>query len=322
MKVTLKDVGLTTGGLLVGLGVGFIIANKRAEKQLKEHLDTVDKMYAEAFADASARATKSGPYSTVGEAAAVLVPEHEGPDYDAEIQEGGTPSEEDASEESEDDRSPKHLMENYIPTSDEDADEVLRQQHNARLHATVSRSVADDEDPEAINRLEDFVDQYRDRPVAPGGVTYPAQHVFDDDQDDDAEEKTPEEPQSSVPEWKTVRDPNGPYLISIDEYMDQNETPFIKVEMTYFEGDDVLVDIRGEVAPEIDRTVGLNNLDKWGQGTTDADVVYIRNERLEVDIELTRDEGTYSRKILGIIPEDELRRSTFKPLKMRDGDGN
>jgi hypothetical protein len=74
------------------------------------------------------------------------------------------------------------------------------------------------------------------------------------------------------------------------------------------------------IVSEIDETVGRKNLSKWGEGTTAPDQVYIRNERLEADIELTKDDQTYTRVILGIIPEEEIARSMIKPLKMRDGD--
>lgn len=175
--------------------------------------------------------------------------------------------------------------------------------------------------------VKDFIEQFKQRSAKPyGGVTFPGQETI---KDPDAEEETTQAPESevyddtpkpSVPEFVTVRDPNGPYLISIDEFMDDEETPFSKVDMTFFEGDETLVDTRDQIIPDIDTVVGSNNLNRFGEGTTDPDQMYIRNERLEMDIELTRDEGTYTRKILGIIPEDELQRSMTKPLKMRESD--
>ena len=180
-------------------------------------------------------------------------------------------------------------------------------------------STEDLNDEENDVDVSDFIERFKNRSTQDyGGVTFPGQV---DSVDEDAEQA--EIPVATVPEWVTVRDPHGPYVISLDEYMEEGEdSPYTKIEMTYFEGDETLVDINDSIVPNIDEVIGVMNLDRWGQGTTDPEQVYIRNERLELDIELTRDEQTYTRVILKIIPEDEIARSMLKPLKMREGDDN
>ena len=172
---------------------------------------------------------------------------------------------------------------------------------------------SDDEDEKASDNLTRFIEKYRNRvPSEYGGVTFPGQ-VTDDQE--------PEASVSAVPGFVTVRDPHGPYVISIDQYM-EDDSPFSKIELTYFDGDDTLIDSREQIVQDVNGTIGSKNLEKFGQGTTDTSQVYIRNERLEIDIEVTRDTNTYSRAVLGIIPKEELARSMTKPLKMREGDDN
>lgn len=324
MNVPTKEIVIGAAGIVAGGTISYIVLRRRFELQLKAHLDAMDKVYE----DSLARFTKSGPYATVDEAAAVLIPSEplfvntdpEAPNYEADREpEHAADAEPDEDGSEDETRAPKHLLEQYSETQDEEEtaellELTIRQEQKARLNAYASRVAADDEDEEAAAKLAEFVDRYRDRPVSNfGGVTFPGQT-----DDDDSEE----EPQSSVPGFKTVRDPNGPYLISIDEYMDENESPFTKVEMTYFDGDDTLIDSRQQPLPDLDKYIGRKNLERFGEGTTDPDQMYIRNERLEVDIEVTRDENTYTRAILQIIPEDEIARSMLKPQKMRDGDDN
>jgi hypothetical protein len=294
MKTIVKDIALTAAGLVVGGFVGYVVAGKRIEKRVQAHLDELDAVYE----DSLARIQKVGQYETAEKAAAVLVPEEalglnteEAGEDESDFAAWNQKVIEDEETALDEQRVPKHLVEDYTETPE---------------------NLADDEDPAAAKNLAEFVDRYRDRPIENfSGVNFPGKKDDDEDEED--------EPVSSVPGFVTVRDPHGPYVISIDEYMDDNH-PFTKIELTYFDGDDTLIDSMSNIVSEIDETVGRKNLSKWGEGTTAPDQVYIRNERLEADIELTKDDQTYTRVILGIIPEEEIARSMIKPLKMRDGD--
>jgi len=100
------------------------------------------------------------------------------------------------------------------------------------------------------------------------------------------------------------RGPVNPYVIHHDEFMindDGNE----QVSLTYFAGDDVLVDERDQVMRDVDTTVGLENLQKFGHGSHDPLVVYIRNPRLEVDYEISKSDGTFATEVHGF-QDDEL----------------
>ena len=114
------------------------------------------------------------------------------------------------------------------------------------------------------------------------------------------------------------RGPVNPYVIHHDEFMindDGNE----QISLTYFAGDDVLVDERDQVMREVESTVGLENLQKFGHGSNDPLVVYIRNPRLEVDYEISRSDGTFATEVHGF-QDDELKHSERHQRRRRFDD--
>lgn len=278
----MKTLVITTAVGITAAAAGFTLGYYVAIKRTKEALDDVVNELEASYRDSLARFTKSGPYSTPEGAAAILIPAKD--------------------------------EENQLDLSDK---AVFKDEYDDVEPRPVVGSVPleDDEEPsdeenETVD-VSEFIENFKNRSSEYGGVTFPGQ-VDDINSDADI-------PIASVPDFVINRDPNGPYIISIDDYM-EDDSPFTKLEMTYFEGDETLIDSREQIVPDIDGIVGLKNIDKWGTGTTDPNQVYIRNERIEADIEVTRDDNTYSRVVLGIIPEEELQRSMQKPLKMREND--
>lgn len=94
------------------------------------------------------------------------------------------------------------------------------------------------------------------------------------------------------------RSEDVPYVISFEEYM-QNASNYPQTTFTYFEGDDILTDERDEIIQDVEHTVGSDNLAKFGHGSKDPNVVYIRNEKIEIDFEVTRSEGKYGEEVAG-----------------------
>jgi len=87
---------------------------------------------------------------------------------------------------------------------------------------------------------------------------------------------------------------NGePYIISEDEFI-ADENSWDQVSLTYFEGDDTLVDARDMPIPETERTVGDQNLTRFGHGSRDKNIVYVRNEKIETEFEISRDPGEFA----------------------------
>lgn len=87
------------------------------------------------------------------------------------------------------------------------------------------------------------------------------------------------------------RTPDKPYVISYDE---QQESPYICTNVTYYAADDTLVDDKDEIVDDVERIVGEANLHRFGYGSGDPGTVFIRNERLSLDFEVSRDDGAYA----------------------------
>ncbi|WP_300571140.1 hypothetical protein [Flavobacterium sp.] len=101
------------------------------------------------------------------------------------------------------------------------------------------------------------------------------------------------------------RTPDQPYVITHDEFM-ENEEEFEQAELTYFEGDDVLMDSADQMINDVENVVGVANL-SFGFGSLDPNIVYVRNENIEMDFCITRSAGKYGVEVLGF--DDELHHS-------------
>lgn len=82
---------------------------------------------------------------------------------------------------------------------------------------------------------------------------------------------------------------NGPYVISPDEFA-SSPPGFNAQPLSYF-ADGVLADDWG-VKLDIDETIGEDALEHFGDYVDD--VVHVRNERTEIDYEVSRDPRTYA----------------------------
>lgn len=92
--------------------------------------------------------------------------------------------------------------------------------------------------------------------------------------------------------------PGEPFIISSDEY-GENEHEYEQKTLTYFAEDDVLVDEKDQPIEEIDNVVGEENLTHFGYGSNDNRIVLIRNDRLGMEFEVVKNEGSYSKLVLG-----------------------
>lgn len=99
------------------------------------------------------------------------------------------------------------------------------------------------------------------------------------------------------------RDRTKPYIISHDEFF-EGEEDYAQSQYTYFEKDDVLADEQDKVVEDSDFMIGDDNL-KFGYMSKDPNVVYIRNERLELDFEIMRSQGSYAQEVIGFIEHSD-----------------
>lgn len=74
-----------------------------------------------------------------------------------------------------------------------------------------------------------------------------------------------------------------PYVIDPEEYGNKTDNE-CTVLMWY--GDDILTDTYGVNVDDIDNTVGREFIDHFGENPEEPDVVYVRNDRLEMDYQI------------------------------------
>lgn len=100
-------------------------------------------------------------------------------------------------------------------------------------------------------------------------------------------------------------DPDTPYVIPIQAYMDGEEM-FEQYTLTYYAGDKTLViDDSDEVIEDVDQTVGFHNLHNFGVESGNDDTVYVRNPKKEAEYEVLRDPGKYHEKVQGVDTWDD-----------------
>ena len=96
-----------------------------------------------------------------------------------------------------------------------------------------------------------------------------------------------------------TRTKERPYVISFEEF-EEGRVGFDNGDFTFFAKDATLVDSRQEPIDDTENAVGDENLAKFGYGSKDRNVVYIRNERLEMDFTVIRSDGAYTEEVLGL----------------------
>lgn len=131
---------------------------------------------------------------------------------------------------------------------------------------------------------------------------------------------------TQLPPWDHARQmaertKEAPYVIHKEEFFGDDSYES-SLTFTYFEGDDVLVDESDEVITKKDEVVGMDNLTKFGHGSEDPNVVYIRNDRLQQDMEILLHKSHYAKEVLGLEEEPEdLRHSAYRTRRFDDDDG-
>jgi hypothetical protein len=130
--------------------------------------------------------------------------------------------------------------------------------------------------------------------IAPDGDPMDGYPEDDDEDDDDEEAGYPpdDEPERLGP---------GPYVISRAEFFDTETrgSDYRKLTITWYEGDKVLADDGGIPVPDFGSVIGPDFMQRFGDNSDDPTVVYIRNNKLEVDYEVVKDDRNYTEAVLG-----------------------
>lgn len=97
-----------------------------------------------------------------------------------------------------------------------------------------------------------------------------------------------------------------PYMITQEQFL-TNNLEHDQTTVTYYEEDEVLADERDSPINDKERTVGVEHLEKFGYGSGDNHIAYVRNESMEMDFEITHSEGSYTQEVLGFKHSDDGR---------------
>lgn len=127
-----------------------------------------------------------------------------------------------------------------------------------------------------------------------------------------------------LPDWDQAkelrrRSPDHPYVIHYDERHDFEG--YSEVEFSYYAEDDVLCDETDEVVDPAkrDELLGEANLERFGHGSNDADIVFIRNDNLEMVIEVTRSPNSFAEEVHGFTHGD-WGRNNLERMRRRERD--
>jgi hypothetical protein len=91
-----------------------------------------------------------------------------------------------------------------------------------------------------------------------------------------------------------------PYVIHEDEFTNDNLPQHSVTTYTYYQVDGVLADEDGSRLTDVQETVG-NALNRFGHGTSDPNVVFVRNDALQLQIEITRlPNESYEQRVEGL----------------------
>jgi len=186
----------------------------------------------------------------------------------------------------------------------------------------------------AARHGEDAVEavrQYQGRTEEEPEEGFPAGEPHDDVVDEEIAQRL----ERKVQEKKTIKDPRGdvvvereervnvfrddtfdleeeikyrteekPYIITSEEYF-AAEKNYDTQSVTYYEVDDTLTDEHDKPLEQTDKLVGDDHLVRFGSGSGDPNIVYVRNDRLGIDYEIIRSKGSYLEEVLGMLPENE-----------------
>lgn len=98
------------------------------------------------------------------------------------------------------------------------------------------------------------------------------------------------------------RDSTHPYILHQDEYMN-DEMGFTQSTLTYYDGDQILADEQDVPVYNHERVVGEL---KFGHGSNDPNVVYVRNENARAEYEILLFSGYFEREVLGLEADAEI----------------
>lgn len=115
-----------------------------------------------------------------------------------------------------------------------------------------------------------------------------------------------------------ARTESAPYVLHKDEFYAE-EKGYAQHSLTYYAGDQMMVDENDEIVYDINRIIGEL---KWGHGSGDPLVFYVRNDKFRAEYEITHVDGLFSVEVMGSEIESGRRAKTLEhsdePLRFRN----
>lgn len=202
----------------------------------------------------------------------------------------------------------KRLETKFEKIAEDEIDE-MREHFRARM---IAREEKPDLDAaaEEIKKREGYVPQ-DEAAVPPAPAEPETKNVFEERRDSAPEPGPAWDPVAEA----AARKPGVPYVIQKEEYGEKEDDGISTTTLTYYAGDDVLADAKDKPVDDQDAVVGVANLDKFGHGSGDSEVVFIRNEELGLDVEVVKSSKTFAEEVHGFKHSDsEPRRSRRSQL--------
>jgi hypothetical protein len=113
-----------------------------------------------------------------------------------------------------------------------------------------------------------------------------------------------------------VKESDEPYLLTEEEY--QNDNGEIRQEpLIYWAIDGQLTDISNNLIENPKKVVGSTTLTKFGFIQSDPDILYVRNNKRNLDYEISKVEKSYAIEVLGVDDEVEPPKSVKRKPKVR-----
>ncbi len=105
------------------------------------------------------------------------------------------------------------------------------------------------------------------------------------------------------------RSKDNPWIMHEDEFHNST-TGFTQVALTWFPEDEILADDKMQPIPNVNKFAGRL---EFGRGSSDDDMVYITNPKLELEMEITRIPGaSYTQEMYGVTAEEEAENQDLK----------
>lgn len=90
-----------------------------------------------------------------------------------------------------------------------------------------------------------------------------------------------------------------PYLISYEEFAEENPG-YDKITVTFYQGDNTYADDRDDIIDDTDRKLGKESYKFFGWRSHYENIVYVRNDKLGCDWEISLDLASYRSAVLSM----------------------